>query len=158
MAAGRDHSRRRLTAFLSSGFLIEINPAGVSAMHRLTVDPGVGYARSSTVLDYRLAGQGSIDSNLERLAEWAGERSNDRAPRHDFGVLQPTDKANDAIVARRKRLQGQNAVAAWSQSSATSNAAKPGWPGCARSRRSYVHEVRRSRVLPAERRADADWR
>jgi polysaccharide deacetylase 2 family uncharacterized protein YibQ len=45
--------------------LIEINPAGVSAMYRLTVDLGVGYARSSTVLDYKLAGQGSIDSNLD---------------------------------------------------------------------------------------------
>ena len=91
--------------------LIEINPAGVSAMYRLTVDLGVGYARSSTVLDYKLAGQGSIDSNLERLVEWAGERSNDRAPRHDFGVLQPTDAAIDAIVAWRKRLQRQNGVA-----------------------------------------------
>ena len=90
--------------------LIEINPAGVSAMYRLTVDLGVGYARSSTVLDYKLAGQGSIDSNLERLVEWAGERSNDRSPRHDFGVLQPTDAAIDAIVAWRKRLQRQNGV------------------------------------------------
>jgi polysaccharide deacetylase 2 family uncharacterized protein YibQ len=91
--------------------LIEINPAGVSAMYRLTVDLGVGYARSSTVLDYRLAGQGSIDSNLERLVEWTGERSDDRAPRHDFGVLQPTDAAIDAIVAWRKRLQRQSGVA-----------------------------------------------
>jgi polysaccharide deacetylase 2 family uncharacterized protein YibQ len=91
--------------------LIEINPAGVSAMYRLTVDLGVGYARSSTVLDYRLAGQGSIDSNLERLVEWAGERSTDRTPRHDFGVMQPTDAAIDAIVAWRKRLQRQNGVA-----------------------------------------------
>ncbi len=90
--------------------LIEIDPAGVSAMYRLTVDLGVGYARSSTVLDYKLAGQGSIDSSLERLAEWAGQRANDRTPRHDFGVLQPTDSAIDAIVAWRKRLQRQNAV------------------------------------------------
>jgi hypothetical protein len=71
----------------------------------------VGYARSSTVLDYKLAGQGSIGSNLERLVEWAGERSSDRAPRHDFGVLQPSDAAIDAIVAWRKRLQRQNGVA-----------------------------------------------
>jgi polysaccharide deacetylase 2 family uncharacterized protein YibQ len=91
--------------------LIEINPAGVSAMYRLTVDLGVAYARSSTVLDYKLAGQGSIDSNLERLAEWTAQRSSDRAPRHDFGVLQPTDAAIDAIVGWRKRLQDQNAVA-----------------------------------------------
>ncbi len=91
--------------------LIEINPAGVSAMYRLSVDLGVGYARSSTVLDYKLAGQGSVESNLERLAEWAAERSPDRTPRHDFGVLQPTDAAIDAIVAWRKRLQRQKAVA-----------------------------------------------
>ena len=57
--------------------LIEINPAGVSAMYRLTVELGVGYARSSTVLDYKLAGQGSIDSNLERLVDWA-ERALER--------------------------------------------------------------------------------
>jgi polysaccharide deacetylase 2 family uncharacterized protein YibQ len=91
--------------------LIEINPTGVSAMYRLTVELGVGYARSSTVLDYKLAGQGSIDSNLERLVEWTGEPSADRAPRHDFGVLQPSDPAIDAIIAWRKRLARQNAVA-----------------------------------------------
>jgi polysaccharide deacetylase 2 family uncharacterized protein YibQ len=91
--------------------LIEINPAGVSAMYRLTVDLGVGYARSSTVLDYRLAGQGSIDGNLERLVEWTSKRSDDGAPRHDFGVLQPSDAAIDAIVAWRKRLQRQSSVA-----------------------------------------------
>jgi polysaccharide deacetylase 2 family uncharacterized protein YibQ len=90
--------------------LIEINPAGVSAMYRLTVELGVGYARSSTVLDYKLAGQGSIDSNLERLVDWAGERSNDKAPRHDFGVLQPADAAIDAIVSWRKRLERQSTV------------------------------------------------
>ncbi len=90
--------------------LIEINPAGVSAMYRLTVELGVGYARSSNVLDYKLAGQGSIDSNLERLADWAGERSADKGPRHDFGVLQPTDAAIDAIGSWRKRLGRQNAV------------------------------------------------
>jgi polysaccharide deacetylase 2 family uncharacterized protein YibQ len=91
--------------------LIEINPAGVSAMYRLTVDLGVGYARSSTVLDYKLTGQASIDSNLERLAEWTGERSSGKAPRHDFGVLQPSDAAIDAIVAWRERLQRQSGVA-----------------------------------------------
>jgi len=90
--------------------LIEINPAGVSAMYRLAVDLGVGYARSTTVLDYSLAGQGSIDSNLERLAEWTAERSNDKAARHDFGVLQPTDAAIDAVVAWGRRLQRQDAV------------------------------------------------
>lgn len=90
--------------------LIEINPAGVSAMYRLTVELGVGYARSFTVLDYKLAGQGSIASNLERLVDWAGERSTDQAPRHDFGVLQPTDAAIDAIGSWRKRLGRQSSV------------------------------------------------
>jgi polysaccharide deacetylase 2 family uncharacterized protein YibQ len=90
--------------------LIEINPAGVSAMYRLTVELGIAYARSSTVLDYKLAGQGTIDSNLERLVEWTSERPTDRAPRHDFGVLQPSDAAIDAIVGWRKRLARQSAV------------------------------------------------
>src|SRR3954471_21661943 len=40
--------------------LIEINPNGVSAMYRLAAELGIGYARSSTVLDYKLTGQGSI--------------------------------------------------------------------------------------------------
>lgn len=91
--------------------LIEINPTRVSAMYRLTVELGVGYARSSTVLDYKLAGQGSIDGNLERLAEWTSERSINGTPRHDFGVLQPSDAAIDAIVAWRKRLVRQSGVA-----------------------------------------------
>ncbi|TMJ27431.1 MAG: hypothetical protein E6G95_11130 [Alphaproteobacteria bacterium] len=91
--------------------LIEISPNGVSAMYRLTVEFGTGYARSSTVLDYKLAGQGSIDSNLERLVDWVSDSRADKAARHDFGVLQPDNAAIDAIVAWRKRLARQNAVA-----------------------------------------------
>ena len=91
--------------------LIEINPNGVSAMYRLTVELGIGYARSSSVLDYKLAGQGSIDSNLERLVDWVSERPIDKGPRHDFGVLQPDNASIDAIVAWRKRLARQHAVA-----------------------------------------------
>jgi polysaccharide deacetylase 2 family uncharacterized protein YibQ len=90
--------------------LVEISPNGLSALYRLTVELGVGYARSSTVLDYKLAGQGSIDSNLERLVDWVSDRSADK-PRHDFGVLQADNAAIDAIVAWRKRLARQNAVA-----------------------------------------------
>jgi polysaccharide deacetylase 2 family uncharacterized protein YibQ len=90
--------------------LIEISPNGVSAMYRLTLELGVGYARSSTVLDYKLAGQGSIDGNLERLVDWASDRSSDKA-RHDFGVLQPDNAAIDAIVAWRKRVARHSAVA-----------------------------------------------
>ena len=90
--------------------LVEINPNGVSAMYRLTVELGIGYARSSTVLDYKLAGQGSVDSNLERLVDWASERTNEKVARHDFGVLQPDNAAIDAIVAWRQRLAHQSAV------------------------------------------------
>lgn len=90
--------------------LVEISPAGVSAMYRLTVELGMGYARSSTVLDYKLAGQGNVDSNLERLVDWASERTNEKAARHDFGVLQPDNAAIDAIVAWRQRLAHQSAV------------------------------------------------
>jgi polysaccharide deacetylase 2 family uncharacterized protein YibQ len=90
--------------------LVEISPNGVSAMYHLTVELGMGYARSSTVLDYKLAGQGNVDSNLERLVDWASERTNEKAARHDFGVLQPDNAAIDAIVAWHQRLAHQNAV------------------------------------------------
>jgi polysaccharide deacetylase 2 family uncharacterized protein YibQ len=91
--------------------LVEINSSSVSAMYRLTVELGMGYARSSTVLDYKLGGQGNIDGNLERLVDWASERTGEKAARHDFGVLQPDNAAIDAIVAWRKRLARQSAVA-----------------------------------------------
>jgi hypothetical protein len=90
--------------------LVEISPSGVSAMYRLTVELGMGYARSSTVLDYKLAGQGSVDSNLERLVDWASDRTSEKTARHDFGVLQPDNVAIDAIVAWRQRLAHQSAV------------------------------------------------
>ena len=90
--------------------LVEINPTGVSAMYRLSIEFGTGYARSSTVLDYKLAGQGSVDGNLERLVDWASERTEEKAARHDFGVLQPDNAAIDAIVAWRQRLARQSAV------------------------------------------------
>jgi polysaccharide deacetylase 2 family uncharacterized protein YibQ len=90
--------------------LVEISPAGASAMYRLTGELGMGYARSSTVLDYKLAGQGNVDSNLERLVDWASERTSEKAARHDFGVLQPDNASIDAIVAWRQRLAHQSAV------------------------------------------------
>ena len=47
--------------------LIEITPApGASALYQLSVELGVGYARSSTVLDYKLAGQG-ISASLNAV-------------------------------------------------------------------------------------------
>ena len=90
--------------------LIEITPSpGVSAMYQLTVELGTGYARSSTVLDYKLAGQG-IGTNHNRMLEWTSEGRPDR-PRHDFGVLQPDPQSIDAVVAWRKRVADQSAVA-----------------------------------------------
>ncbi|HEU5096221.1 MAG TPA: divergent polysaccharide deacetylase family protein [Reyranella sp.] len=90
--------------------LIEINPGPTpTAMYRLATELGVGYARTSTVLDYKLARNG-LDGNLDRLAEWTGETWPGRPARHDFGVLQPDDDAIDAIVAWRQRLAHQSAV------------------------------------------------
>jgi hypothetical protein len=79
-------------------------------MYRLATDLGVGYARTSTVLDYKLANNGGLDGNLDRMAEWAGEAWPGRPARHDFGVLQPDNAAIDAIVAWRQRLTNQNTV------------------------------------------------
>jgi polysaccharide deacetylase 2 family uncharacterized protein YibQ len=90
--------------------LIEITPSPVvSTLYQLSVELGAGYARSSTVLDYKLAGQG-IGGSLNRLLEWTGEGRPDR-PRHDFGVLQPDAQSIDAIVAWRRRVAGQSVVA-----------------------------------------------
>ena len=90
--------------------LIEITPSpGVSAMYQLTVELGTGYARSSTVLDYKLAGHG-IGANLDRMLEWTSDGRSDR-PRHDFGVLQPDPQSIDAVVAWRKRVADQSAAA-----------------------------------------------
>jgi len=91
--------------------LIEIAPGpSPSAMYRLATEMGVGYARTSTVLDYKLARNG-IDGNLDRLAEWTGEIWPGKPPRHDFGVLQPDNAAIDSVVAWRKRLAQQTEVA-----------------------------------------------
>lgn len=90
--------------------VIEINPTpSGTELYRLTSELGVGYARSSNVLDYRLAGR-TISGNLDRLVEWTGEPQPDRVPRHDFGVLQPSDGAIDAIVAWHEKLAHQHAV------------------------------------------------
>ena len=80
-------------------------------MYRLTVELGMGYARSSTVLDYKLAGQGSIDRQPRAPGRLGRASAPTRRPaRHDFGVLQPDDAAIDAIVAWRQRLAHQSAV------------------------------------------------
>lgn len=90
--------------------LIEITPApGASTLYQLTGELGVGYARSSTVLDYKLAGP-DIGANLDRMLAWTGEGRPDR-PRHEFGVLQPAPQSIDAIVAWRARVANQASVA-----------------------------------------------
>lgn len=79
--------------------LVEINStAAASLVHRLTVELGIGYARTSDVLDYKLA-DGGISGSLDRLAAWAGETAAEQPPRHAFGVVQPDDEAIDAVVA-----------------------------------------------------------
>jgi polysaccharide deacetylase 2 family uncharacterized protein YibQ len=83
--------------------LVEINPMqGTAAVHRLTEELGVGYARSADVLDYKLAGEG-VAGNLDRLASWVGAAVPDSPPRHAFGVVQPDEESIDAIVAWHAR-------------------------------------------------------
>ena len=90
--------------------LIEVNPApGVTPIQRLTEELGVGYARSTDVLDYKLAGDG-VAGNLDRLGAWVGETTPGRTPRHAFGVMQPDDEAITAIAAWHKGHAGQTAV------------------------------------------------
>jgi hypothetical protein len=89
---------------------VEINSTPDSvALHRLTAELGAGYARSTSVLDYRLAADGVAEA-LDRLTAWIGESVPDRKPRHDFGVVQPDNAAIDAIVAWHKRRPTPAAV------------------------------------------------
>lgn len=91
--------------------LVEIDPnPPPSTMQDFATDMGIGYARTSTILDYKLARSG-IAGNLDRLAQWTGESWPNRPPRHDFGVLQPDGAAIDAILAWRRRLAQQSNVA-----------------------------------------------
>lgn len=79
--------------------VIEINPTPDTAVLRgLTLELGVGYARSTNILDYKLASD-SVAGTLDRLVAWLGESGGDRTPRHAFGVLQPNNEAIDAIMA-----------------------------------------------------------
>ena len=79
--------------------VIEINPTPDMAILRgLTIELGVGYARSTNILDYKLAGD-SVTGALDRLVTWLGESGADRTPRHAFGVLQPNNETIDAIAA-----------------------------------------------------------
>jgi polysaccharide deacetylase 2 family uncharacterized protein YibQ len=90
--------------------LIEVNPApGATPIQRLTKSLGVGYARSTDVLDYKLAGDG-VAGNLDRLGAWVAETAPGRAPRHAFGVMQPDDEAITAIAAWYKGQEGNTAL------------------------------------------------
>lgn len=97
--------RPLLTEIADRGLaLIEISPMpGPASIQRLTEELGIGYARSTDVLDYKLAGDGVV-GNLDRLAAWVAESAPDRAPRHAFGVVQPDE---EAIVALRGWHKGQ---------------------------------------------------
>ncbi len=84
--------------------VVEINPTPDTAIvQRLAVELGAGYARSTNVLDYRLASDGVAES-LDRLVGWIGESGPERTPRHAFGVMQPDNGAIDAVVAWHGRL------------------------------------------------------
>ncbi|MGQ0581115.1 MAG: divergent polysaccharide deacetylase family protein [Reyranella sp.] len=90
--------------------VVEINPNPETAIvHRLAVELGAGYARSTNVLDYRLASDGVAES-LDRLVAWIGESGPERTPRHAFGVMQPDNGAIDAVVAWHRRLAAPTAV------------------------------------------------
>lgn len=90
--------------------LVEINPTpGTASIQRLTTDLGVGYARSTDVLDYKLAGDGVV-GNFDRLATWVGETSPDRVPRHAFGVVQPDEETIVGLRAWHKGQEGRTAV------------------------------------------------
>lgn len=90
--------------------LIEVNPTpGTTPIQRLTEELGVGYARSTDVLDYKLSGDG-VGGNLDRLGAWVGEASADRVPRHAFGVVQPDDDAVTAIAAWYKGQEGKTTL------------------------------------------------
>ena len=83
--------------------VVEINPMPDTAIvHRLTVELGAGYARSTNILDYRLAGDG-VAGSLDRLVAWIGENGPERTARHAFGVMQPDNETIDAIAAWYKR-------------------------------------------------------
>lgn len=83
--------------------VIEVNPTpDTTVLHRLTVELGAGYARSTNILDYKLAG-GSVAESLDRLVAWIGESEPGRPARHAFGVMQPDGDTIDAVIAWHKR-------------------------------------------------------
>lgn len=90
--------------------VVEINPTpDTASVHRLAVELGAGYARSTNILDYRLASDGVAES-LDRLVAWVGDSAPDRTPRHAFGVMQPDNGTIDSVVAWHRRLAVPAAV------------------------------------------------
>lgn len=83
--------------------VVEVNPTSDTAvLHRLTAELGAGYARSASILDYKLAGDG-VAGSLDRMVAWIGESTPGQTPRHAFGVAQPDSETIDAIAAWHKR-------------------------------------------------------
>ena len=83
--------------------VVEVNPTpDTTVLHRLTVELGAGYARSTNILDYKLAG-GGVAESLDRLVAWIGESEPGRPARHAFGVMQPDNATIDAVVAWHER-------------------------------------------------------
>jgi polysaccharide deacetylase 2 family uncharacterized protein YibQ len=93
--------------------VVEINAAhNAPVVYRLTVEMGVGYARNSSVLDYK-ANRQNIDENLDRMVRWVREapagqdnrgQDSKKAARHAFGVVQPNAASIEAIADWSKRL------------------------------------------------------
>lgn len=77
---------------------IDATPSTATMMQRLTEELGIGYARTSQVLDYKLS-DGGIAANLDRLDTWTSKSQPEQPPRHRFGVVQPGNEAIDAILA-----------------------------------------------------------
>lgn len=94
--------------------VVEINAAQTApAVYRLTVEMGVGYARNSSVLDYK-ADRKNIDENLDRMTRWVAEKpagGQGKNVRHAFGVVQPNAAAIEAIVAWSQKLANTPEVA-----------------------------------------------
>jgi polysaccharide deacetylase 2 family uncharacterized protein YibQ len=93
--------------------VVEVNATqSAPTVYRLTVEMGVGYARNSSVLDYK-ANRQNIEENLERMVRWVAEQpgGQGKSARHAFGVVQPNQAAIDAIAEWAKKLAATPEVA-----------------------------------------------
>ena len=78
--------------------LIEINPTPARAVHRLTVELGVGYARTPTCSTTNWPAAASRATSTG-WSTGRARRAPDKPARHGFGVMQPDDPAIDALLA-----------------------------------------------------------